>query len=81
MPNLRGNLTGISEETRSGKAVGSGCNTHDILVVLESMKLEPIHAEVDFGFGIEIRWHNGGCVVLPSHVSGGRGNHQCLCQW
>ena len=75
MPNLRGILTGISEETRSGKAVGSGSNTHDIVilrppytVVLKSMKPEPIHAEVDFGFEIETRWHNGGCGLTQSCI-------------
>ena len=80
---LTGNLTGISEETRSGKAVGSGCNTHDILVVLESMKLEPIHAEVDFGFGIEIRWHNGGVWSYPVmyQVVRGCGLTQSCIRW
>ena len=27
------------------------------------MKLEPIHAEVGFGFGSETRWHNAYPVV------------------
>ena len=36
--------------------------------VLESMKLEPIHAEVGFGFGSETRWHNGECGLTQSCI-------------
>ena len=32
------------------------------------------------GLGVRLGGIMGG-VVLPSRVSGGKGNHQCLCEW